>query len=108
MCYERLKPQAFYVSAFEVTNAEFREFARDAQGYDDNANWTEAGRKWRGENPSQASALLKESDAESQSTVPAESLRSLSSIGQRRRMDTDNQPPIQPRAALRRRRRAKP
>jgi formylglycine-generating enzyme required for sulfatase activity len=55
---------AFYLSAFETTNAEFLDFVRDAQGYADDANWTEAGRAWKVENPSQASALLKESDAE--------------------------------------------
>ncbi len=55
---------AFFIGAFEVTNAEFREFVRDAQGYAENSNWTEAGQKWRAENQSRATALLKESDAE--------------------------------------------
>ena len=55
---------AFYVSAFEVTNTEFRQFARDPQGYANDANWTEAGKKWKAENQSQATALLNASDAE--------------------------------------------
>ena len=40
----------FFVSPFEVTNAEFREFLIDAKGYADDANWTEAGRKWKSTN----------------------------------------------------------
>jgi len=55
---------AFYVGAFEVSNAEFRRFARDPQGAAEDSNWTEAGRKWKAENPLQASALLQASDAE--------------------------------------------
>ncbi len=55
---------AYFISAFEVTNAEFREFIRDPQGYADQVNWTEAGRKWKSENPSSATALLGESGIE--------------------------------------------
>jgi serine/threonine-protein kinase len=55
---------AFYISAFEATNAAFREFTRDPQGYASDVNWTEAGRKWIAENQPQASALLKVSDDE--------------------------------------------
>lgn len=56
--------QAFYISAFETTNAEFRQFQRDPQGYANPDNWTESGKRWKAETPSQATALLKQSDAE--------------------------------------------
>lgn len=55
---------AFFISAFEVTNAEFREFAYDVQGYANDANWTDAGKIWKAENQSQATSQLKESDTE--------------------------------------------
>ncbi|MBS1788418.1 MAG: formylglycine-generating enzyme family protein [Acidobacteria bacterium] len=55
---------AFCVSAFETTNAEFRQFQRDPQGYANPDNWTAAGKRWKAETQSQATALLKESDAE--------------------------------------------
>jgi formylglycine-generating enzyme required for sulfatase activity len=55
---------AFYVSPFEVTNAEFREFLIDPRGYADNTNWTEAGQKWKAANRSNSTALLKPEDAE--------------------------------------------
>lgn len=54
----------FYIGAFEVTNAEFREFVRDPQGYANDAFWTEAGKAWKADNPSQATALLIESHPE--------------------------------------------
>ena len=53
---------AFYISPFEVTNAEFREFLTDAHGYADDTNWSEAGRKWKTANASHATALLKPGD----------------------------------------------
>ena len=56
---------AFFIGPFEVTNAEFRLFGRDPGGYADDANWTEAGRRWKAANPSQATALLGPGDAES-------------------------------------------
>ena len=52
----------FFINPFEVTNAEFREFSIDPRGYHDDTNWTEAGRKWKANNVSQASALLKPTD----------------------------------------------
>ena len=55
---------ALYISAFETTNAEFRQFQRDPQGYANTDNWTEAGKRWKAEYRSQATALLKETDAE--------------------------------------------
>lgn len=57
---------AFFISPFEVSNAEFREFARDAQGYASDAHWSEAGRRWKAANQSQATALLNPADAEFQ------------------------------------------
>jgi len=55
---------AFYISRFELTNAEFREFWNVAGGYQDDANWTAAGRAWKRLNTSEATALLKPSDPE--------------------------------------------
>jgi formylglycine-generating enzyme required for sulfatase activity len=55
---------AFFIGRFEVTNAEFAEFLREAVGYAADSNWTEAGRAWRSENQSQTSAALKTTDAE--------------------------------------------
>lgn len=61
---DRLNPQephyvwltGYFISAFEVTNAEFREFINDANGYASDANWTEAGRRWKAANATQATA----------------------------------------------------
>jgi formylglycine-generating enzyme required for sulfatase activity len=55
---------AFYISRFEVTNAEFREFWSHADGYRDDANWTPQGKAWKRLNPCEATALLKPSDPE--------------------------------------------
>lgn len=49
---------AFFLGAFEATNAEFRRFLRDPQGYGDRSNWTEAGWSWRAAGTSQATARL--------------------------------------------------
>lgn len=54
----------FFLSPFEVTNMEFREFLSDPHGYADDANWTEAGRLWKTAHPSQATALLEPADAD--------------------------------------------
>lgn len=69
---DHLRPQephyvwlgGFFISPFEVTNAEFREFMSDSRGYANDANWTEAGRKWKASNPSHVTAQLKPSDEE--------------------------------------------
>jgi iron(II)-dependent oxidoreductase len=53
---------SYYMSPFEVTNAEFREFLIDPRGYADDSNWTDAGRKWKAANVSHATALLKPND----------------------------------------------
>jgi formylglycine-generating enzyme required for sulfatase activity len=54
----------FFISPFEVTNAEFQEFWNDSHGYRDDSNWTDAGRNWKAKNVSHASALLKSTDGE--------------------------------------------
>lgn len=71
---DHLRPQephyvwlgTFFINPFEVTNAEFREFLIDPRGYADDSNWTEAGRKWKADNPSHTTAQLKPADAEYQ------------------------------------------
>lgn len=57
---------SFYINPFEVTNAEFREFLNNPQGYGDDGNWTDAGRKWKAANSSHATALLEPSDPDYQ------------------------------------------
>jgi len=54
----------YFISPFEVSNAEFREFLDDPGGWDDDTNWTEAGRAWKSRNVSRASARLKNGDAD--------------------------------------------
>jgi formylglycine-generating enzyme required for sulfatase activity len=54
----------YFMTSFEVSNAEFGEFVRDPQGYADESNWTEAGRVWKAANSSQASSRLRLPDAE--------------------------------------------
>lgn len=49
---------AYFISVFEVTNAEFKAFIDDPNGYRNDANWTEAGRKWKAANVSHATTLL--------------------------------------------------
>jgi len=55
---------AFFISPFEITNKEFSEFLDDAKGYANDANWTEAGKRWKAQNASQNTALLGPADAE--------------------------------------------
>jgi formylglycine-generating enzyme required for sulfatase activity len=38
---------AYFISRYETTNAGFAVFMRDAKGYADDANWTEAGKAWK-------------------------------------------------------------
>jgi formylglycine-generating enzyme required for sulfatase activity len=52
----------FFISPFEVTNAEFRQFLDDPSGYGNNSNWTEAGVRWKTGNASRASTLLNPGD----------------------------------------------
>ncbi len=56
----------YFISAYETTNAEFREFLTDSGGYVQEANWTEAGKRWKSANVSQTTALLQPNDAEYQ------------------------------------------
>ena len=55
---------AYFISPFEVTNAEFKEFIDDPAGYKNDVNWTEAGRQWKAKNHSNATALLTSADAD--------------------------------------------
>jgi formylglycine-generating enzyme required for sulfatase activity len=54
----------FYMAAFEVTNAEFRGFLHDTDGYAADEHWTDAGRKWKRRTKSRTSASLTSADAE--------------------------------------------
>lgn len=53
---------AFFISPFEVSNAEFREFVNDPVGYADTSNWTEAGQRWKSSYTSQSTARLTPKD----------------------------------------------
>ncbi|MBZ5591710.1 MAG: formylglycine-generating enzyme family protein [Acidobacteriia bacterium] len=55
---------ALYISRFEITNAEFREFWNDPGGYRDDSNWTSQGQGWKRANRCEATVLLAPSDAE--------------------------------------------
>lgn len=48
----------FFISPFEVTNAEFKAFIDDPAGYKNDANWTGAGKQWKEKSKSNATALL--------------------------------------------------
>jgi formylglycine-generating enzyme required for sulfatase activity len=69
---ERLNPRephyvwlpAFFISTFEVTNAQYREFLQDPWGYKEDLNWTEEGRRWKFSSASHATALLPPTDVE--------------------------------------------
>ena len=55
---------AYFISPLEVTNAEFKQFTDDPQGYQDAANWSDSGKKWMATNRSHATALLTPGDAD--------------------------------------------
>jgi formylglycine-generating enzyme required for sulfatase activity len=55
---------AYFISPFEVTNAEFKEFIDDPQGYKADTNWSKAGREWKAFNRSHATARLVPTDSE--------------------------------------------
>lgn len=67
---DRINPQephyvwltSFYIGRFEVTNQEFRMFMNDQLGYQDPANWTDAGKSWKNQNTIRASAILTPQD----------------------------------------------
>ncbi|HET7753892.1 MAG TPA: SUMF1/EgtB/PvdO family nonheme iron enzyme [Anaeromyxobacteraceae bacterium] len=52
----------FFIASFETTNAEFRRFLADPGGYDDRANWTDAGWGWRARGASRVTARLEADD----------------------------------------------
>lgn len=52
----------FFISIFEVTNADFRRFLRDPEGYEHQDNWTAAGWNWKQEGTSRITARLDPSD----------------------------------------------
>ncbi|MDZ7343189.1 MAG: formylglycine-generating enzyme family protein [candidate division KSB1 bacterium] len=56
--------RAFFMSPFEVSNAEFREFLNDPSGYAEDSNWSEAGKQWKAAFASKCTALLKPTDSE--------------------------------------------
>jgi hypothetical protein len=55
---------AYFISPAEVTNAEFKQFIEDPAGYRNDGNWSEAGRRWKATNRSQATALLTSADVD--------------------------------------------
>jgi formylglycine-generating enzyme required for sulfatase activity len=52
------------MGAYEVANAEFRQFFKDPSGYREDSNWNEEGRHWKASNASTATALLNAKDSE--------------------------------------------
>lgn len=52
----------FFMAPFEVTNAEFRQFLDE--GYGDDRNWTESGKRWRSLHRSENTARLRNGDSE--------------------------------------------
>jgi formylglycine-generating enzyme required for sulfatase activity len=55
---------AYFISAFEVANAQFKEFLADPEGFANPKNWTKEGRLWMAANRSEASALLSPANTE--------------------------------------------
>lgn len=53
----------YFMAPFEVTNEEFRAFLYAEDGYQDDANWTAEGRRWRKTARSLCSALLTPRDS---------------------------------------------
>lgn len=66
LCGDRMNPRephflwlsSFFVARFEVTNGEFRQFLHSPDGFLNDSNWTEEGRRWRTMNQAHSSALL--------------------------------------------------
>lgn len=54
----------YFINPFEVTNAEFREFIADEQGYANDEFWTKSGRRWKASRVSQATAMLQPKDSD--------------------------------------------
>src|SRR5215831_8596478 len=67
---DRLRPSephyvwlpAYFISPFEVTNGEFKQFINDPHGYADDRNWSDAGREWKAVNRAHATAQLGPAD----------------------------------------------
>lgn len=63
---DRLNPQdphyvwlgAYFIGRYEVTNAEFRQFLNDPEGYADETNWTADGKSWKQAHTCGATALM--------------------------------------------------
>ena len=49
----------FFMSLFETSNSEFKAFWEDPDGYLNDQNWTEEGRRWKSSNTCRSTALLK-------------------------------------------------
>jgi formylglycine-generating enzyme required for sulfatase activity len=56
--------QGYFMTRFEVSNAAYRAFLRDPDGYSGDANWTDSGKQWRVKDSAQGTALLKPGDSE--------------------------------------------
>lgn len=54
----------YFVYPFEITNAEFRAFLNDPEGYGNSANWCVNGKRWKSLNASRTTAKLKSTDTE--------------------------------------------
>jgi formylglycine-generating enzyme required for sulfatase activity len=48
----------FFIGRYETSNREFKEFLDARDGYGEDSNWTEEGRRWRAETASAVTALL--------------------------------------------------
>lgn len=55
---------AFFMAIFEVTNAQYKQFLEDPQGFKDDANWSDEGRHWKSSGTSHATAPLPPADPE--------------------------------------------
>jgi formylglycine-generating enzyme required for sulfatase activity len=55
---------AFFIATFEVTNAEFRAFLLDTNGYAADIHWTDHGREWKRREESQTTASLSRADTD--------------------------------------------
>lgn len=55
---------AFFIAPFEVSNAEFRDFLLAPDGYENRANWTEQGWRWKLNSKSQVTAQMTPTDKE--------------------------------------------
>jgi len=54
----------FFVAPFEVSNAEFREFVDARDGFSNDTNWTNDGRRWKSTTLSHSTARLNENDTD--------------------------------------------